>query len=596
MNSLKFSIFQNQYVEIKNTIDNKKIDNFFENKFYLTFNREKTFIDLSDFFKKKDAVMNFLIIENVNYELTDEFISTMKSSMSYRSAIDKELIPKDLIEKRLREAEFVRVPNINQIKNLQKLCSLQAGASFSVPGAGKTTEALSFYAYHRKNFNSKLLVFSPINAFISWKDEIHSCFGKDYKIERLRGSPYQINEIIKSDPQFSIINYEAMRSEEKLEIIRNFIINHKNDLTVILDESHKIKGENISEIMADLAPFIDYKLILTGTPMPQAPTDLVSQFKFLYPSDQIGSSLDLVDLFEPIYVRTTKKDLGLYKVDRKLVYVEPYPAFKLFYDEYIKKSLSDGMQLEDILISNSLKKAVLKLLKFFSNPYSCIEDVQRLDPGLAIRLEEEGDGAKIDALIERAKHLTEIENEKVIIWSYFRKHVELIAEKFGNKAEYIHGGVKIQKNEEDEFEDLESREYKIDRFKNDPQCMILVANPAAAAESISLHEHCNYALYLDRTFNAGQFLQSQDRIHRYIEKIKEKKKTIEIFMLNMPGSIEENVHNALNRKIDNMSSFLNDPSLQSLVGFNQPDILLSSDMNVEDVDLQVNDEDLLDLN
>ena len=210
--------------------------------------------------------------------------------------------------------------------------------------------------------------------------------------------------------------------------------------------------------------------------------------------------------------------------------------------------------------------------------------------------EEEGDGAKIDALIERARHLTEVENEKVIIWSYFRKHVELIAEKFGNKAEYIHGGVKIQKNEEDEFEDLESREYKIDRFKNDPECMILVANPAAAAESISLHEHCNYALYLDRTFNAGQFLQSQDRIHRYIEKIKEKKKTIEIFMLNMPGSIEENVHNALNRKIDNMSAFLNDPSLQSLVGFNQPDILLNNDINVEDVDLQVNDEDLLDLN
>jgi len=66
MNSLKFSIFQNQYVEIKNTIDNKKIDNFFENKFYLTFNREKTYIGLSDFFKKKDAVMNFLIIENIN--------------------------------------------------------------------------------------------------------------------------------------------------------------------------------------------------------------------------------------------------------------------------------------------------------------------------------------------------------------------------------------------------------------------------------------------------------------------------------------------------------------------------------------------------
>ena len=64
--------------------------------------------------------------------------------------------------------------------------------------------------------------------------------------------------------------------------------------------------------------------------------------------------------------------------------------------------------------------------------------------------------------------------------------------------------------------------------------MVLVANPAAAAESISLHEHCNHALYLDRTYNAGQFLQSQDRIHRLISKDKSAK-IYRYFCMDIPG-------------------------------------------------------------
>ena len=86
------------------------------------------------------------------------------------------------------------------------------------------------------------------------------------------------------------------------------------------------------------------------------------------------------------------------------------------------------------------------------------------------------------------------------------------------------------------------------RFKEDPSCMVLIANPGAAAESISLHEQCNHALYLDRTYNAGQFMQSRDRIHRLIEKDKEQQKYFHIFYLSYPGSVDHKVHNALNRK------------------------------------------------
>ncbi|MDR2457015.1 MAG: ATP-dependent helicase, partial [Clostridiales Family XIII bacterium] len=43
---------------------------------------------------------------------------------------------------------------------------------------------------------------------------------------------------------------------------------------------------------------------------------------------------------------------------------------------------------------------------------------------------------------------------------------------------------------------------------------ILIANPGACAESISLHKACHHAIYYDLSYNCAQYLQSLDRIHR----------------------------------------------------------------------------------
>jgi len=43
---------------------------------------------------------------------------------------------------------------------------------------------------------------------------------------------------------------------------------------------------------------------------------------------------------------------------------------------------------------------------------------------------------------------------------------------------------------------------------------VLIANPAACAESISLHKTCFHAVYYDLSYNCAQYIQSLDRIHR----------------------------------------------------------------------------------
>src|SRR5262249_9192876 len=63
-------------------------------------------------------------------------------------------------------------------------------------------------------------------------------------------------------------------------------------------------------------------------------------------------------------------------------------------------------------------------------------------------------------------------------------------------------------------DDDESREAVIARFLAHQGKALLVTNPASCSESISLHRSCQNAIYLDRTYDCAQWLQSIDRIHR----------------------------------------------------------------------------------
>jgi SNF2 family DNA or RNA helicase len=87
----------------------------------------------------------------------------------------------------------------------------------------------------------------------------------------------------------------------------------------------------------------------------------------------------------------------------------------------------------------------------------------------------------------------------------------------------------------------------------------MVANPAAASEGVSLHRVCHHALYLDRTFNAAHYLQSEDRIHRFGLPA-DQATTIEI--VECLGSVDETVRERLETKIGRMAEALEDSSLK----------------------------------
>ena len=91
--------------------------------------------------------------------------------------------------------------------------------------------------------------------------------------------------------------------------------------------------------------------------------------------------------------------------------------------------------------------------------------------------------------------------------------------------------------------------------------MVLLANPAATGEGVSLHEICHDAIYLDRTFNAGQYLQSVDRIHRL--GLAPAQETRITFLLTR-DTIDEVVDLRVRDKAERLGGMLNDPSISTM--------------------------------
>jgi SNF2 family DNA or RNA helicase len=167
--------------------------------------------------------------------------------------------------------------------------------------------------------------------------------------------------------------------------------------------------------------------------------------------------------------------------------------------------------------------------------------------------------AKFDKLAAMVTaHANDDPPRKTLVWSNFVANLEELAHVLGPfDPAVIHGGVLPGPSRVGE----RSRETELARFRDDDGCMVLLANPAAMSEGVSLHHSCHDAIYVDRTFNAGQYLQSLDRIHRL-----GLSETIEtrITILSSTGTLDEVVDGRIRTKAERLALMLRDEDLVTM--------------------------------
>lgn len=493
-----------------------------------------------------------------------------RAADGYNLATSAVAIAEADLRSKLAEIGFRRSLSPEQARNVCKIAALPSAATFSVPGAGKTTEALAYFFYKAKS-DERLLVIAPKNAFAAWDEQILDCMPHLKTVfVRLRGGKDRIAKQLDENPQFMLITYQ------QLARVPDLLAAHcaRHSSYVFLDESHRIKS-GVAKQTARAALGLSHlpvgKLIMSGTPMPQATEDLIPQFAFLYPEIP-ATAESVVELIHPVYVRTNKKELGLPPITRVLAKLPLAPMqqelYRLMKFE-VAREAATALSIRNKQVFRSLGRSVARLLQFVSNPALLSAEIGFAHPELLAAVLAEGEGPKLKYVLNKARQLAR-SGEKVLIWSSFVRNVEYIAERLLELgAVYIHGGVDAGDEDDDE-----TREGKIKLFHDDPSVLVMVANPAAASEGVSLHRVCHHALYLDRTFNAAHYLQSEDRIHRF-GLPKDQKTTIEI--VECIGSVDETVRDRLSYKIGQMAEALEDSSLR-------PDPIPLDPTDIEDFD------------
>ena len=522
----------------------KFIETSIPNEYLSELSDIKNIIELIKILKEKNIYLK--TSNEVNQEI-EKFYSQLKKSRDNSELL--ELIKKgkftdDFQVFREKLLKLKRKLLEHQIKSCYHLFKAKNAANFSVPGSGKSSVVIAYYEYLRleKKIDA-IFIIGPKSCFYSWENEFIETLGRNPNVKFLDEKSKKRKNIYLQKLKTELLTCHFSTAVNDFEEIIDFL--KSNNILLVIDEAHNIKKINgtWSNAILKFSKYAQFKIILTGTPMPNDFKDFYNYFDFLFPDKEILSNREKaqIEIFSeqketdqasnflnmkimPYYTRVTKKDLGLLmpKFNKPKI-IKMNNIEKIIYNAILTKMkcFDDERYINNLDFINKIRRArIIRLRQTCSyvrnlkntlldydidDKYDELRDDKDIQRLIAYYDQKE-EPEKLNVLLNMVSTLSSKKN-KVIVWSGHLMSIELILNKL------LQHGLNIAKITGKT--DLHERELIKKEF-NDPESKldVIVANPAACSESISLHKDCKNAIYYDLNYNSAEFLQSLDRIHR----------------------------------------------------------------------------------
>lgn len=403
-------------------------------------------------------------------------------------------------------------PLPHQLEAIEFLVKNTEAAIFDEQGVGKTKEMIdAAIIILKQKIADSILVICPKSLMYIWEQEIQT---HSYLVPiTIDGTGIGKKYRFLTFANIYILNYEGVKAEE--EIVNLLLKSQK--FVIVLDEAQRIKNPESQTFKAinKIKSLAVRRYILTGTPVANSPEDIWAQFYFLdngktlgenykdFKKEYIHNPIDTDKLLE-LQAKIRKKSIrrlkdNVLELPEKIFQIVPVnlaPEQKNIYLKLKKELLIEVLKTDEKTIidqSNSILKKLLRLVQIASNPSLVVLDYKETP-------------AKFKKLDELVKNII-VKNEKVIIWTSFVDNVKALKNRY---KEF--GSLSISGETE-----IKLRQKYVTLFQHDDNYKVMVANPAAAREGLTLTA-ANNAIYVDRTFNLVDYLQSQDRIHRISQK------------------------------------------------------------------------------
>jgi SNF2 family DNA or RNA helicase len=427
-------------------------------------------------------------------------------------------------------------------------------------GTGKTRSVVECI---KTLADERAVIVCPNSVQETWVDNFkkwYPTFADHFNLVILQGSGAKkaatvTAALTNTVPTIFILNYEALDNEA----LQKALLRYQPQL-VVADEVHRIKNykSNRAKFLVNklLSP---YRLALTGTLESNRYQDIYMPFRFLR-RDIFPDNFAAWERKHFFNANANKPWLNFPDWKPKPESLKYFEAIKLELGTVIKKELTLSLppQVKQVHyvdlhenIARHYREMERDLVTWFESDNGKDAVSAQIALVKSLRLAQitcgilQGDELSQAVHQEKSSVLMGLLSElcprsKVVVWANFIpaiEHVRKVAYALGHEERNIATIVGGQTRYE--------RERERQRFMNESQCCIMIANQAAGGTGIDGLQVASYAIYYSKDFNYVSDAQSEGRTYRGGS---EQHKSVTRIDILTRGTIDEVIHEALERK------------------------------------------------
>jgi SNF2 family DNA or RNA helicase len=379
------------------------------------------------------------------------------------------------------------------------------------PGLGKTIQALSCLKYFNKGGVTRDLILCPSYLRANWLEEVGKWFPdlEPHCTIIWKAGKKEIEKVfitVFEEPGVKILSYDMFAS-----LCDKYVGKMSTKFgTVLLDESHMIKN-GMSKRYSTTAGILKRStqiFLLSGTPAPNRPNELYTQFSIINPKTFYDYKIYAWRYCNGHYDKFNHFDDRGSSKTRELSFLMGKMSLRLRREDHLD-DLPDVVRQKIVVTPRTISRQFRKKKKIFIDMCSKIdhdEGVKKKLQSMASDMFRDTAAIKIDPVLEYLEnYLLDPELEKTIL---FTKHIVMVDAVSTFLRSKGHDFIEISGNTP-----MGERMGLINKFKSDPQCTFAVLTIGSCSTGLTITP-IRRMIFLELTWTPSELDQSECRINR----------------------------------------------------------------------------------
>jgi superfamily II DNA or RNA helicase len=402
-------------------------------------------------------------------------------------------------------------------------------------GLGKTLTSLAAAQF----LDGRTLVVCPSNARPVWPREIDNWIQADYHVLEPGQDVELARETIETeDPGYIIVSYDGMDRFREL-------IDDLDWSLSILDEAHYLRNRRTKRVQLarELILEIPRRVLLTGTPLMNDPSELRSLLYFVHPAEWEDASW-FRRRFEKPWERGTS-EVREQVVERLHEYLDDVMVRRVKTDIFTQLP-EKRTHVEFVDLTPGWRREYREEEQQYAREHDAAQDAIGSLTQLN-RLRQLAVNGKLEDVIPHLERLLERE-EKVVVFGFFLNGLETLEEEFAEHDPVVLTGSSTDRQ----------REEAVRRFQEDPGCRLFLGQINAAGQAITLTAAC-HVVFLDLVWNPSVMRQAMDRVHR-----RGQADDVHVHFFITKDTIEEDIRDVLEQKASLVDAVVDDAAFRDI--------------------------------